>query len=82
MNRIKAFGGFWYDFIVGDDWRVAVAVVAALAITSGIARTAVPAWWVLPAAVAILLPMSCGGSPAPAGPAAPAPTVEDVDQLL
>ena len=42
MNRIKAFGGFWYEFIVGDDWRVAATVVAALAITSGIARTAIP----------------------------------------
>ena len=58
MNRIKAFAGFWYDFVVGDDWRVAVAVVAALAITSVIATTAVPAWWVLPATVAILLPLS------------------------
>ena len=58
MNRIKAFGRFWYDFIVGDDWRVAVAVVAALALTFGLARTAVPAWWVLPATVAILLPLS------------------------
>ena len=58
MNRIKAFVGFWYEFIVGDDWRVAVAVVAALAITSVIATTAVPAWWVLPATVAILLPLS------------------------
>jgi hypothetical protein len=43
---------------VGDDWRVAVAVVAALAITAGIATTTVPAWWVLPATVAILLPLS------------------------
>jgi hypothetical protein len=58
VNRIKAFGRFWYDFIVGDDWRVAVAVVLALAVTSGVARTAVPAWWVLPAAVAIVLTLS------------------------
>lgn len=58
MNRIKAFGKFWYDFIVGDDWRVAVAVVVALAITFGVARTDNPAWWVLPAAVAVLLPVS------------------------
>jgi hypothetical protein len=35
-----------------------VAVVAALALTFGFARTAVPAWWVLPATVAILLPLS------------------------
>ncbi len=49
---------FWYDFIVGDDWRVAVAVVAALALTYGISRTGVAAWWVLPAAVLIVLPVS------------------------
>ena len=79
MNRIKAFGAFWYAFIVGDDWRVAVAVVAALAITAGVALTAVPAWWVLPATVAILLPLSLWRV-ARAQP--PAPTVEDVDRLL
>lgn len=53
MNRIKAFGAFWYDFIVGDDWRIAVAVVAALALTYVISTTAIPAWWVLPATVII-----------------------------
>lgn len=37
IARLRAFGAFWYDFVVGDDWRVAVAVVAALAITYGIA---------------------------------------------
>jgi hypothetical protein len=58
VNRVKAFGAFWYDFIVGDDWRVAVGVVLALALTRGIATTAIPAWWVLPASVAILLPLS------------------------
>jgi hypothetical protein len=58
VNRIKAFGRFWYDFVVGDDWRVAVGVVVALAVTFAVAATAVPAWWVLPATVAILLPLS------------------------
>ena len=23
-------GRFWYDFVVGDDWRIAAGVVAAL----------------------------------------------------
>jgi len=58
VNRLTAFGRFWYEFIVGDDWRVAVAVVVALAITAGVATTAIPAWWVLPTTVAILLPLS------------------------
>jgi len=58
MKRVKAFFAFWYDFVVGDDWRVAVGVAAALAATYGISQTSVPAWWLLPVAVAILLPLS------------------------
>jgi hypothetical protein len=27
MKNLKAFGMFWYDFLIGDDWRVAVGVV-------------------------------------------------------
>ncbi len=58
-RRISAFAAFWYDFIIGDDWRVAAGVVIALALTYGLsATTAVPTWWVLPAAVLILLPLS------------------------
>lgn len=30
MRFIAAFMQFWYDFIIGDDWKIAVAVVAAL----------------------------------------------------
>jgi hypothetical protein len=49
MSRIKAFGAFWYDFIIGDDWRVAVIVVAGLAFTAILAHIAgVNAWWLLP----------------------------------
>ncbi|MDT7709980.1 MAG: hypothetical protein QOG20_5587 [Pseudonocardiales bacterium] len=58
MRHVKAFVAFWYDFIVGDDWRVAVAVVAALAVTFGVAAAGIPAWWVLPVTVAVLLPLS------------------------
>ncbi|WP_030169905.1 hypothetical protein [Streptomyces sp. NRRL S-813] len=32
MRLLKSFGRFWYDFIVGDDWKIAVAVVLALAL--------------------------------------------------
>lgn len=34
MKVLKAFGRFWYDFIIGDDWKIAVAVVSALAVMS------------------------------------------------
>ena len=58
FQRIKAFGAFWYDFIVGDDWVVAVGVVIGLSLTYAVSRTAVPAWWLLPLVLALLLPLS------------------------
>lgn len=30
MRFLRGFGQFWYDFIVGDDWKVAAAVVGVL----------------------------------------------------
>jgi hypothetical protein len=32
VRFIKSFGQFWYDFIIGDDWKIAAAVVTALAV--------------------------------------------------
>jgi hypothetical protein len=58
VRRIKAFGAFWYDFVIGDDWLVAAGVVIALALTYALSRTTVPAWWLLPLALAVLLPVS------------------------
>lgn len=58
IAKLRAFGAFWYDFIVGDDWHVAVGVVAALAITAGLSHTAAPVWWIVPVAVGVLLPYS------------------------
>jgi hypothetical protein len=55
MMRVRSFLAFWYDFIVGDDWRVAVGVVLALVLTAGLAHSGVNAWWLLPVAVAVLL---------------------------
>ena len=58
IERLRAFGAFWYDFVVGDDWRIALSVVAALAVTYGVSKTSIPAWWILPATVAVVLPWS------------------------
>ncbi|MGH3246872.1 MAG: hypothetical protein ACRDOI_11760 [Trebonia sp.] len=49
MKQLKAFGAFWYDFIVGDDWHVAALVVFGLGLTAILAHAAkVNAWYVLP----------------------------------
>jgi hypothetical protein len=52
MNGLRRFGVFWYDFIVGDDWRIAVGVVVGLAVTALLAHGAhIRAWWLLPVVV-------------------------------
>jgi putative Ca2+/H+ antiporter (TMEM165/GDT1 family) len=35
MKLLKGFGQFWYDFIIGDDWKIAAAVLAAILVTFG-----------------------------------------------
>lgn len=32
MRYVILFCRFWYDFIIGEDWRLAAGVVAALAL--------------------------------------------------
>jgi len=58
IGKLRAFGAFWYDFIVGDDWQIAVGVVAALVLTFGLSRAGARAWWIVPLVVAVLLPYS------------------------
>jgi hypothetical protein len=59
VSKIKAFGAFAYDFVVGDDWSVALGVVIALGITYGLSHAAkVSAWWLVPAVLVVLLPFS------------------------
>lgn len=58
MRQLRAFGAFWYDFVIGDDWRMALGVVVALAATWAVSTTTVAAWWIVPAVVAVLLPLS------------------------
>jgi hypothetical protein len=58
VARLRAFLAFWYDFVIGDDWRVAAGVVVALGATYGLSKTGAAAWWLMPGAVALLLPYS------------------------
>jgi hypothetical protein len=58
MAFIRNFGAFWFDFIIGDDWRIAAAVVVALALTAMLAHGSLDAWWVLPLVVVASLGMS------------------------
>jgi hypothetical protein len=49
---------FLWDFFVGDDPAIAAGVVLTLGATALVASTSVPAWWIVPVAVAALLAAS------------------------
>ncbi|HET6292692.1 MAG TPA: hypothetical protein VFG33_04940 [Kribbella sp.] len=55
LGWLKAFGKFWYRFIIGDDWTVAATVAVALVVTWLLHTASVEAWWLPPlAAVAVV----------------------------
>ena len=59
VQKLRAFVEFWYDFVVGDDWRVASTVVVALCATVAVDRiTGSAPWWILVGAVVVALPAS------------------------
>jgi uncharacterized membrane protein len=52
-----AFGAFWADFIVGDDWRIAAGIVLSFILTATITYSAFT-WAIVPLFVAIFLSYS------------------------
>jgi hypothetical protein len=52
---VRRFAAFWWNFLVGDDWRVAAGILVAFGLTAALAATSVPSWWLLPVAVATVL---------------------------
>ena len=58
MKLVLGFFRFWYDFIVGDDWRMAAGVVVVIAITATLVGAGVSAWWFMPLGVGATLAAS------------------------
>jgi hypothetical protein len=67
LKYIRAFGRFWWNFIVGDDWRVAAGVAVALGVTYLLTHDGVNAWWLLPASIAVVLAESLRRAVRPRG---------------
>jgi uncharacterized membrane protein len=57
-QRLAAFGNFWYDFIIGDDWRVTAGIVVSFVLTAWLTAAGATSWWLVPVAVLVLLPFS------------------------
>jgi hypothetical protein len=58
MKPLTTFARFWYDFIVGDDWKLAAGTVAAITVAAIAGGQGVNIWWVLPLMVSALLATS------------------------
>ena len=54
MGWLRRFGAFWYDFIIGDDWIMAAAVVVAVVATSLAVHVHRRSWWWLLPLVAVV----------------------------
>jgi len=55
MSRLRAFAHFWWNFVVGDDWRVAAGIAVGLLLTWVAEQAGVDVWWFLPIEVAVVL---------------------------
>jgi hypothetical protein len=58
MSRVRALLQFVWEFVVGDDWRIALGVVGALVVTALAADSRLTAWWILPVATVGVLALS------------------------
>jgi len=54
-GRLKAFGLFWYDFVIGDDWQVAAGVIVTL-VAVALASAWAGSWALAVAGLALLIP--------------------------
>jgi hypothetical protein len=55
MRYLRSFALFWWNFVVGDDWRAALGLAIALGATYALAHEGVNAWWLLPIGVVVVL---------------------------
>jgi len=58
FSWIVAVAKFLYEFIVGDDWTVAAAVGIGLIVSAILNVNNLPAWWLIPVIVVVMLGVS------------------------
>jgi hypothetical protein len=55
MRFVTGFFRFWHDFVIGDDWRIALGVVATLALGAVLLRQTIGHAWLVPIAACPLI---------------------------
>lgn len=63
MSRLRRAGVGVWEFVVGDDWIAAAGVSVAIGVTATLAGLDIPAWWVMPIAVIVVLIASLRRAP-------------------
>jgi F0F1-type ATP synthase assembly protein I len=58
MRYVKQFVLFCWDFVVGDDWRMAAGVIVGVGLCYLLAHHGMNAWWMLPALIVVGLALS------------------------
>ena len=58
MTRVQQLLRFLWDFVIGDDWRIALAVAVTLLVTLVLSNDGVTVWWLLPLVVLVMLSVS------------------------
>jgi hypothetical protein len=58
VRYVRAFARFWWNFVVGDDWRAAAGIAVAIGVTASLVAAGVDAWWLMPPTVALILGLS------------------------
>ena len=61
MNRVRSLLRFLWDFVIGDDWRIAAAVAVTLVAMLVLSNSGVRVWWLLPLVVLAMLTVSVWG---------------------
>jgi hypothetical protein len=55
VRYVRVFARFWWEFVAGDDWRVAAGLALAFGLSALLVHESIDAWWLLPLAVLALL---------------------------
>ncbi len=63
MSGMRRFGVGLWEFVVGDDWIAAAGIAIAIGVAAALAGLGIPAWWVMPIAVIVVLGASLHRAP-------------------
>jgi hypothetical protein len=58
VTALASFGRFLYDFVIGDDWTMAVGVVVAVGLAALLVHAGWTGWWLPPLVVVASLSLS------------------------